>query len=97
MNKQKLLDQVVTICRNYPEAANNDAILLEQVWLAQGWDNNRSLHDNLSRVSRPESISRRRREAHVKGLITYSETAMKDRTEAFNNEVRDNSPVRSYV
>lgn len=91
MKQNKLLDIVVSICKEYPAAANDDAILLEQVWLLQGWDESRSLYDNLSRVSRPESISRRRREAFNKGLIEYSKEALEARTEAFKNERDEHS------
>lgn len=77
---------VYEIIKNYPEAANNDAILLEQVWLKEGWDETKSLYWNLSKVTKPETISRRRRELAVMGLITYSKDATKRREEAFNNE-----------
>lgn len=85
-SQKKLLDLVVKICKEYPAAASNEPILLEQVWLAQGWRQDRSLYDNLSRVSRPESITRRRREAHEAGLIQYSDEIMKERTDAFISE-----------
>lgn len=96
MNKQKLLDLVVEVCNTVPEAANNDVILLEQIWLRQGWNENRSLYDNLSKVSRSESITRRRREAYNKGLIQYSQKSLEERTDAFKNE-RDHNSSYSAV
>lgn len=91
LNKQKLLDLVVKICNEYPAAANNDAKLLEQVWLAQGWSEYRSLYENLCSVSRPESITRRRREAHTMGLIEYSSEVVEERMQAFKNEQNGHS------
>ena len=87
--KMKLIDLVVKICNEYPEAANDDCVLLEQVWYAQGWSENRSLLENLRKVSRPESVSRRRREAHIKGLIEYSEEVDAERYEAYQNEKQE--------
>lgn len=81
--KQQLVLDAINRC---PEAANNDALLLEQVWREEGWLDNHSLYDNLCRVTRPETISRRRRELFNMGLIKYSAKADSDRMEAFKNE-----------
>lgn len=84
--KSTLKNLVVKICNEDQRAANNDKILIEQVWLHEGWSYARSLHDNLARVSMPESITRRRREAHLEGLINYSEESDAMRYAAFKNE-----------
>lgn len=81
--KQRLVYEVI---QEYPEAANSEVILLERVWQREGWDESKSLYWNLSHVTRPETISRRRRELYNLGLITYSTRAETERTEAFNNE-----------
>lgn len=81
--KQRLVYEVI---QEFPDAANNEVLLLEQVWLREGWNENRSLYDNLSRVSRPETLSRRRRELYNMGLINYSDNALNEREEAFRNE-----------
>ena len=82
--KQRNVYQVIQ--RN-PSAANDDAILLERYWVeVDGWDESKSLYWNLSRVTRPETITRRRRELYNMGLITYSEAADKSREEAYINE-----------
>ena len=88
-SKQQLVLDAINRC---PEAANNEALLLEQVWLEEGWLDNRSLYNNLCRVTRPETISRRRRELYNMGLIKYSADADKGRMEAFKSE-RDNHSV----
>ena len=89
-NKQKLVLDAINSC---PEAANNDALLLEQVWTLEGWSQSRSLYENLCSVTRPETISRRRRELFNMGLIKYSQEALDERTEAFHNEVEEHHAV----
>lgn len=97
MNLSKKQQLVLDAINRCPESANDDALLLEQVWLADGWDNNKSLYDNLCRVTRPETISRRRRELFNMGLIKYSETSLDERTTAFKNELEIHSPcIREY-
>jgi hypothetical protein len=59
-NQGSILALVVSVIKECPEAANDDVILLERVWKAEGWDDRMSLFDNLCRVSNPESITRRR-------------------------------------
>lgn len=99
--KQQLVLDAINRC---PEAANDDALLLEQVWREEGWLDNRSLYDNLCRVTRPETISRRRRELYNMGLIKYSADADKERYDAFKserdkemfNKVFGSDPIESF-
>lgn len=82
---------VYEVIQRNPQAANDDAVLLERYWIeVDGWDENKSLYWNLSKVTRPETITRRRRELHNMGLINYSDQANDFREEAFINE-RDNA------
>jgi len=82
-DKQKL---VLDVIYEYPEAADDDALLLAMVWEREGWDRAMSVHYNLKRVTRPETITRRRRELFNMGLIEYSKTASKRRMTAYNAE-----------
>ena len=86
MNKNKIEQVILDLYRNNKDIVNDDTILLEKVWYAFGWDDNKSLYDNLSRVPRPESITRRKRELRETWLIEYSQKALDDRTEAFKSE-----------
>ena len=86
--KQKLVYEVIQL---NPGCQNNDADLIAAVWRFEGWNDGRSLEDNITRVTRSETITRRRRELHVMGLITYSKEALVERTEAFKNEQNDHS------
>lgn len=83
---KNLFDLVVEICQD-PRAADSDTILLERVWLRQGWTQQHSLYANLSTVSSPESITRARRKAHQEGLITYSKEALARREQEYRNKL----------
>lgn len=100
MNLTKKQKLVYAVIQDYPQAANDDAMLLERVWQREGWDESKSLYWNLSRVTRPETISRRRRELFNLGLIEYSAEAEETRQEAFKNELEahsDNQPAYAAV
>ena len=71
---------VINAYKNDPKCVNDEDLLLEAVWLKQGWDNTKSLYWNLQRVSHPESLSRARRKLHELGLIKYSDEALERRT-----------------
>lgn len=77
---------VLNVIHRNPDIQNDDARLIAAVWRSQGWDDGVALEDNISRVMRPESACRRRRELHEMGLITYSKEADEMRMEAFVKE-----------
>lgn len=90
----KIQTNVLAICRMYPEAIDNPTILLEKYWLTFcGWDQTKSLYYNLSKATRPETITRRFREIREMGLIEQSSQRDKEVLEAMQNEqmrVKDN-------
>jgi hypothetical protein len=89
----KIQKNVLDVITRTPEAANDDALLLERYYIEiDGWDDSKSLYWNLQRVTRAGTITRRRRELYNLGLIEYSPEALKARTKAYKRE-RD---VHSY-
>jgi hypothetical protein len=84
LNKKQLL--VYRVIKQNPGVQNNDADLIAAVWRYEGWRDERGLEQNIMAVTRPETITRRRRELHLMGLIEYSDEADKTREEAFKNE-----------
>jgi len=86
MNISKMQKTVLDTINKYPGIQNDDAALVAAVWREKGWLDNRPLEDNIRVMPRSESITRRRRELHEMGLISYSQEADTTRTEAFNNE-----------
>lgn len=84
---------VLAIIKDFPPAANDEAALLDQYWHRfDNWNDSQSLYYNLSHATRPETITRRRRELYNLGLIEYSEQATKTREEAFKNETERAAP-----
>jgi len=89
--KQKL---VLDAINENPRIANDDAALLSAVWIKEGF---LSMYENtgllyaIRMCTRPETISRRRRELYNMGLITYSDKALNERTEAFKTEQDNHS------
>lgn len=88
--------QVLAVIRETPEAANDEAMLLDLYYHKyDNWDDTKSFYWNMSKATRPETITRRRRELFNMGLITYSDTADRRRSEAFNNERERAQPGRA--
>lgn len=96
MNLNKKQRLVYEVIQSKPWVVNDDADLVAAVWRKEGWDDGVSLEDNIKRVSRSETITRRRRELHNMGLIKYSEGAMEEREEAFRNELYAHSTSRWF-
>lgn len=99
MNLSKLQRVVLNAISINPDCANDDAKLQATVWGAS-WNYDLSLYENLKRVPRAESLSRRRRELYNLGLITYSDEKLAEREEAFKNELEhasDNKAVSIRV
>jgi len=83
MAKKQIDKAILAIYNRYPEAVNDDAVLLDAVWRLLGWDESKSLLYNLKRLPRPESITRARRKLHEDGKIVYSKLALERRTDEF--------------
>lgn len=99
MNITKKQRQVLKAIQTNPEAANDDALLLAEVWAMEltdkGFDMTAErLHNMLKRVSRPETITRRRRELFNAGYIDYDKSASNRRMTAFRSELDVHSPRR---
>lgn len=86
MKLNRLQQIVYNVIQQFPGVQDDDAALTAAVWRVTGWSDYATLEENVRLVARPESITRRRRELHQMGLITYSDKAMRRRTEAFINE-----------
>lgn len=97
MNKAKLQQTILLLYNEDRTIVNDEVRLLEQVWLKYGWDENKSLYDNMVRMPRAESVARRRRELHQLGLIEYSDDALKLRTDAYNNEIQEHRSAVSWL
>ena len=83
----KIQQRVLTVINLFPDAANDDAVLLANYWIMYDqWDESKSLYWNLTKATRPETITRRKRELYNLGLIEYSQERQKVVMEAYKNE-----------
>lgn len=94
VSKQRIKQMVVDAYHEDPNLVNDDSLLIAYIWSRCGWmqtTDDMPLAERIKYMPRPESITRRRREAHEEGLITYSKKASEDRMEAFKNERDEHS------
>ena len=59
--------------------ADDDALLLSEVWKASGWDKEKTLLQNLRAMPSPETIRRTRQKLVAEGLIKPSMAAIERR------------------
>jgi len=79
---------VLKVIRANEGVQNDEAKLLEAVWLSQGWSQSNSLYYNLSHVMHSETVARARRRLHELGLIEYSANALRRRTKRYKAETQ---------
>lgn len=65
------------------KVADDDALLLNEVWKASGWDNSKTLLQNLRAMPNPETIRRTRAKLVQEGLIKPSVSATERRYSYF--------------
>lgn len=65
------------------KVADDDMLLLAEVWGESGWDNSKSLIDNLRNMPSPETIRRTRQKMVEEGAICPSLTASERRYKNF--------------
>ena len=61
------------------KVADDDALLLSEVWKMSGWDSSKTLLENLRKVPSPETIRRTRQKLVSEGLISSSMSAIERR------------------
>lgn len=80
------MEQVILkLYRNDKSIVNDDKRLLAQVWYEYGWNDDKTLYENLKRMPSSETITRARRKLHQDGLIQYSKYADNRRYELFKD------------
>lgn len=67
------------------KVADDDALLISEVWKEYGWDNSKTLLQNLRCMPHPETITRTRRKLISEGLIKPSMNATERRYRSFKN------------
>lgn len=76
--------RVLDLIHDTPRAANDDPMLIDIYYRTyDGWDDTKSLYDNLCRVTPPDSILRARRKLHELGIVQYTKDAEEARYKKF--------------
>lgn len=83
MNSKDMRRKILSTVRRCPRAANNDKLLIAEIWTDEGWDVYSSVYQNLLKVSNPETIRRTRQKLVEEGLIQPSEETMERRYQQF--------------
>lgn len=71
------------------KVADDDALLLNEVWKSSGWDNSKTLLQNLRVMPSPETIRRTRQKLVADGLIKPSATATDRRYNSWKKARKD--------
>lgn len=75
INSENVIAKIRRAYYKNSKVADDDALLLNEVWKASGWDNSKTLLQNLRAMPSPETIRRTRQKLVAEGLITPSATA----------------------
>lgn len=71
------------------KVADDDALLLSEVWKASGWDKEKTLLQNLRVMPSPETIRRTRQKLVAEGLIRPSMSAIDRRYASWKSTRRN--------
>lgn len=80
---------VQRLCWANPKLADDDKLLIAKVWEMEGWDNEKSIYENLLRLPSAESIRRVRQKLVEEGVVKPSVEATERRYKAFKATRRE--------
>lgn len=83
VNTKDMRRKVLECVAHDPKAAEDDKLLIALIWWDEGWDDRRTLLENLKHVSSPETIRRTRQKLQQDGLIKPSEKVLDKRYEDY--------------
>lgn len=72
-----------------PKVVDHDWYLIGAMWKLDGWDDGKSLFENLKVAIQAESITRARRKLHEDGKIKYSDEAEERRYEQYKEKTEE--------
>ena len=87
INSENIRNKIQRAYYKNPRVADDDVLLLNEVWKASGWDNSKTLLENLRRMPSPETVRRTRQKMVAEGIIKPSMSAI-DRRYASWKRVR---------
>lgn len=87
INSENIRNKIQRAYYKNPRVADDDVLLLNEVWKASGWDSSKTLLENLRRMPSPETVRRTRQKMVAEGIIKPSMSAI-DRRYASWKRVR---------
>lgn len=79
INSENIRNKIQRAYYKNARVADDDTLLLNEVWKASGWDNSKTLLQNLRNMPSPETIRRTRQKMVSEGIITPSMSAIERR------------------
>ena len=89
INSDNIRDKVRKAYFKNNKVADDDALLLSEVWKMSGWDSSKPLLENLRKVPSPETIRRTRQKLVSEGLIIPSMSATERRYKSWKSTRRN--------
>ena len=75
INSEYIRDKIMRAYYRKNRVADDDTLLLNEVWKMSGWDGSKTLLQNLRVMPSPETIRRTRQKLVAEGLIKPSATS----------------------
>lgn len=79
INSENIRNKIQRAYYKNSKVADDDVLLLNEVWKASGWDNSKTLLQNLRNMPSPETIRRTRQRMVSEGIIKTSMSATERR------------------
>ena len=79
INTENIRNKIQRAYYKNAKVADDDALLLNEVWKASGWDNKKTLLQNLRSMPSPETIRRTRQKMVSEGIIKPSMSTIERR------------------
>ena len=79
INSENIRNKIQRAYYKNSKVADDDVLLLNEVWKASGWDNSKTLLQNLRNMPSPETIRRTRQKMVSDGIIKPSMSAIERR------------------
>lgn len=84
--------KILLICEDHPKAINDRPYLLAKFY-ENDWDNSKTLYENFTRLTRPETVARRFRDLREWGYVKQSKEADTYNYQAMKSERDRHSPI----
>ncbi len=88
--------KILLICHDCPDAINDRPLLLAKFYQPD-WDNTKTLYQNFTRLTRPETVTRRFRDLREWGYVKENKQTDKRNYEAMKSERERHSPMHPVI